>query len=435
MKHPNTPWQDDTLRPYPPLSGNIKTDVTIIGSGIAGVTTAYFLSKAGKRVVVIEKNKIQETTTAYTTAFLTSMIDTEYSELEHIFDKRTVKGVVESHERAIDTIEKISTEENIECEFKRVPHFSVALTQKGLDRFKKDRELLQSLGVPAICHFKKDFPFPSHGGIERPNQGKFHPIKYIAGLRKQAEKYGATFYENTEALHIDGKEIQEVFTSQGIITSKDVVVATYNPFMQPSRFLFKKGMYYSYVYELEIPKGAIGEGLYEDDHNPYHYFRIDQGENNDRMIIGGEDHRKEIPIDQNRNFNALEKYIQETFPGLMYRIVKRWRGPILEPSDGLPLIGRYDDKEPNRYVATAFSGNGMTYGTISGMLISDLILGKKNPWEDFYDPRRALPFKGIILKGRDYIEEFIKGVVKNIIEPLWEPQLFRPKRSYKTLEG
>jgi glycine/D-amino acid oxidase-like deaminating enzyme len=200
-------------------------------------------------------------------------------------------------------------------------------------------------------------------------------------------------------------------------------------------FLFKKGMYYSYVYELEIPKGAIGEGLYEDDHNPYHYFRIDQGENNDRMIIGGEDHRKEIPIDQNRNFNALEKYIQETFPGLMYRIVKRWRGPILEPSDGLPLIGRYDDKEPNRYVATAFSGNGMTYGTISGMLISDLILGKKNPWEDFYDPRRALPFKGIILKGRDYIEEFIKGVVKNIIEPLWEPQLFRPKRSYKTLEG
>lgn len=416
-----TTWQEAIadVAPLAPVTENMTCDVCVIGGGIAGITTAYFLSKGGKKVVVIDKGTLADSVTAYTTAFLTSVIDTDLSDLIHMYGKEQSKKIIASHEKAIDVIEQVVREEGIDCEFKRVSSYQIAMSEKGFDQFKKDAVIANQLGYEYIVLPDKRFPFACAGVVENPQQAKFHPLKYLKQLREKAEKQGAVFYERTKAIHIDDEgPIYVKLASGHVITATDVVVATYNPFTQPWWYVFKKGMYVSYIYEIEIEKGMLPEAIYEDDHNPYFYFRIDPGESKDRMIIGGADHRKELSISDERGFHALDAYLKGKLGITSYEIKHKWSGPILEQTDGLAYIGRMKEGNEHVYVPTAFSGNGMTYGTLSGMIIGDQILGKNNEFEDIYRPGRPITFQDVARKGRDYIDEFFEGM----------GELFGPKR-------
>jgi len=198
----------------------------------------------------------------------------------------------------------------------------------------------------------------------------------------------------------------------GSVTAKDVIVATYAPFNNPGTTKYKKGMYSSYVFEIRLPKQIFTEGLYWDTRSPYHYFRIDRGGEFDRMILGGEDHRAELPVSQKKSFAALEKYLARLLGARSYRIVRKWVGAVLEPVDGLPLIGAY---RPHQFVATAFSGNGMTYAMVSALIFRDLILGKKNPWTQVFDPKRKFTLYRVAKKGMDYAAEFFGAAVQNTL--------------------
>jgi hypothetical protein len=247
--------------------------------------------------------------------------------------------------------------------------------------------------------------------LEVEYQGKFHPLKFVAGAARAAENLGARIFEHSKATNIQDDGNRVLVTAAGrTVSAEEVVVATYAPFEDALTTFLKKGMYVSYVLEARLPPGVLREGIYQDAANPYHYFRVDPGQKHDRMIIGGEDHRKELKMDPERNYKALEEYLTGILGDVPYSITRRWFSKVLEPSDGLPLIGRI---KPRRLVATAFSGNGMTYAAIAGALCRDIILGKKNPWEELYDPRR-IPTPGqLAMKGRDYVEEFVGGAVKN----------------------
>src|SRR5690606_27255689 len=146
---------------------------------------------------------------------------------------------------------------------------------------------------------------------------------------------------------------------RGEVSTLWAVSATYQPFGQPAGLFFKKGMYVSYVLELQIPKDALKEGIYEDTQNPYHYFRVDSGSRHERMIVGGEDHLSEIPINTHKPLLVLRDYVRAHFGHLKYKIVREWSGPILEPVDGKAFIGKH--KHPRVLYAFGFSGNGMTY--------------------------------------------------------------------------
>jgi glycine/D-amino acid oxidase-like deaminating enzyme len=410
-----TTWQDISIKPYRSFSGKQSSDVVIIGGGITGISTAYLLAKEGRSVIVVEKEELLETTTAYTTAFLTSNIDTELRDLKKMYGMRKVRKIIDSHEQAIDTIEKIINEEKIECEFKRVNNYMVVFKKRTLKLLKKNTKIRDILGYESSIVEPGMFSFPNHGAWEIKKQAKFHPLKYLAALRKKAEDLGVQFFDHSEALDIKGKENITIKMGTGSIDTKDVVIATYNPFKQPWWYIFKKGMYLSYVMEIEVANGTLEECLIEDDSNPYHYVRIDRAsEKLDRIIVGGADHRKELPIDEKRGFNAIKDFIEKKLKISEYKIISKWSGNILESSDGLALIGRQSRRFKNRYVATAFSGNGMTYGTISAILIRDMIMGEKNPWENIYDPGRMLSFKALLVKGKDYMGEFIHGVRENL---------------------
>jgi glycine/D-amino acid oxidase-like deaminating enzyme len=402
----------DIAKQFPKLDRDIETDVAIIGGGLVGLLCAYTLAKAGKRVAVLEKDRVGQGVTAYTTAFLTQIIDTDIDDLKQAYGRRNVELIFESHGQAIDLIEKIVNEEKIDCEFMRCPNFSYINKESEKDSLEEEYHLIKQFLPDTELHFDDGLKIPNFGYIEIKNQAKFHPLKFINGLLTALERLKVEIYEETEVEEVGGEEWVSVQTESWTVSAQYSLTATYDPLNNPKQTFMKKGMYKTYVYELSVPAGLIPEALYEDFNNPYHYFRIDRGEKHDRMIIGGEDNRKEFEFDREKNYRALREYINDLLAGHEHRIVRKWGGPILEPSDGLALIGAY---EPHRLVATAFSGNGMTYSAISALLIADIVLKQKNPWQKLYDPKRPFKMGALAIKARDYISEFLNGVVKNTI--------------------
>jgi glycine/D-amino acid oxidase-like deaminating enzyme len=410
MKHTTHPtWDEDVKLPsFNPLEGDISTDVVIIGGGITGILSAYLLSKEGKKVVLIEKNSLATGATPLTTACTTQIIDTDLKDLIKIYGADDAEKILSSHGTAINTLEQIIRNENIECEFMRCPNFVFAKSAKEHEVLKEECGLAAQLGLKAT--FKEgtvgNLRATAYMKIER--QAKFHPLKLLAELIQICRMQNVLFFENTEALDLDphGTDIR---TPKGTVYAKWIISATYKPFTEPAGLYLKKGMYRSYVLELQAEKQKLEEAIYEDLDNPYHYFRVDRKETHDRIIFGGEDHREDLPVNEEKNFKALEEHAAEILGNTVFTIMKRWHGPILEPSDGLPLIGPYK----NMLLAAAFSGNGMTYSTIAALMFRDHIIGRHNEWNDIYNPGRTLSPHSLVVKGKDYAGELWGGAIKN----------------------
>jgi glycine/D-amino acid oxidase-like deaminating enzyme len=409
--------QDSEKRKYPELDKNLHVDVAIIGGGITGVLTAYFLARAGKKVALLEKKQIGHGATQFTTAFLTQSIDTNYTDLIKICGKEKAKKIIDSHQEAIDVIEGIIQEHKIACDFKRVSNFIYALEESDLETLKEEFDAMKELGVDALFH---ETPitcgFDNKGGIEIKNQAKFHPLKFVNVLAEIAFIRGALLYEETQIESVTHNTDMSVLkTATYSVVAKHVISATYEPFEQPLRLFFKKGMYVSYVLEAEIEKGILKEGLYEDTENPYHYVRVDVLESGkDRIIAGGEDHREDVPVSKEKNIQALEEYVQSILKGNVYTITRRWDGPILEPSDGLAFIGPVGNE--NMLYAFGFSGNGMTYAALAARILSDHILENKNPYAEIYAADRIPTLSSLLTKGKDYAQELIHGAVHNSLK-------------------
>jgi glycine/D-amino acid oxidase-like deaminating enzyme len=410
-------WKVGLQKPdFQKLTKNIKADVVIVGAGLAGVLTAYQLARSGKKVVVLEKKKIGSGATEYTTAFITQSVDTDLSELIKLFGEENAKLVWESGADAINLIEQIVRYEKIDCEYSRTSVFEYANSDKEFAQLKTEREIAARFGFD-VSEANQDLSlnFQNYGYYELRNQAKFHPLKFLVGLAVVCRELGVEIFEESEVTQINHHESSyvSVETKTNTVEARSVVVATYQPFHNRTRLFLKRGMYKSYVFEVRLPKGLIQEGLYWDTSNPYHYFRIDEEKEDSRMIIGGEDIKTIVKMDKEKNFKALEDYLRSILPGISYTITRKWTGPILEPSDGLALIGKMRERE---YVASAFSGNGMTYSAIAAMILSDLVTGYRNVYAKLYDPQRIPSIRQLFIKGSDYMEEFLGGAAKNILK-------------------
>ncbi len=405
-----------SLPTFPTLTQNLETDVAIIGGGLAGLLSAYELAKAGKKVVILEKDRVAHAGTGYTTGFLAQYIDTNTGDQVDMYGAADTKKIWESHGDAIDLIEKIAKDEKIDCELMRCTNYMHANDAREKKELDEEFSAMDEQGF-SVSQKAIDLHFKNKGVLSMAKQGKYHPLKFVEGLLTALEKLGVEIYETTEVTDLvpvaEGRPF-EVKTDNYTVTAPWTITATYQPFNNPKEVLLKKGMYKSYVMELEVPAGTYEEGTYEDMDNPYHYFRVDAGVGNkgsDRIIIGGEDHRIEIPMND-KNFEVLKEYADDLF-GTSYPVVRQWSGHILESVDGLPFIGEY---QPHQLIATAFGGNGMTYSAISAKLFTDIVMGEKNPYEKLYSPDRTPTFKQLSKKGRDFGEEFFRGAVANLFK-------------------
>lgn len=414
----NMPYWVDSVDPivYETLKENISADVVIVGGGLAGVSVAYNLILAGKKVVLVEDGFIGSGESGRTTGHLVTALDDRYYKLQALFGDEKTRLIAQSHKAAIDFVEDTVRKEKIDCDFERLDGYLFpdpsddtislrkeyeACTRAGLDVTEMDN-------VPGLNFLRTSLKFS--------NQAQFHCIKYLKALCEIIIAGGGRIFTATHATDISEKGI---VTEDGFkAEAAHVVIATNTPVNNKYVIHLKQYAYRTYVIGAKIKKGSLPHALWWDTGNkdvnenipPYHYVRLQSlDDTHDLLLIGGEDHHtgalESDTLPEERRYKLLEVWARGHFN--VEEIIYKWSGQVMEPMDSIAYIGRNPADKNNIYIVTGDSGNGMTHCTIAGILIKDLILGKENEWEKIYDPSR---FK-LFTAGKIFFREVLGGLI------------------------
>jgi glycine/D-amino acid oxidase-like deaminating enzyme/nitrite reductase/ring-hydroxylating ferredoxin subunit len=304
---------------------------------------------------------------------------------------------------AVAEIDTIVRDREIECAFEWVDGYlhtpDGQASETDARELEDEAKLARELGFDV--ELVAEVPLIGGPGIRFESQARFHPRKYLAGLAKAIRDMGGAIYEHSGADEFEEQPLG-VKTNGHTIRCRDIVIATHNPLVglsgltSAALFQTKLALYTSYVIAGRIPSGTIPDALYWDTATPYHYLRIESHRDDDLVILGGEDHKTGQVSDTNACYERLERALTARVPGIA--LSHRWSGQVIETPDGLPYIGRMTD---HQYAATGFAGNGLTFGTVAGIMIADAIVGQENPWTDLFDPSRKALRRGLW----DYIKE------------------------------
>ena len=388
---------------FEPLSGDITVDAIVVGGGITGLTAAYLLATAGRRVAVLERGRCAMTDTGHTTAHLTMVTDTRLPELVDRFGRDHARAVWVSGLAAINFIEDTAGSLGIDAGFTWVDGYlhEAPDAEPGREArsFRDEAALANDLGFDA--EFVDEAPVVARPGIRFPGQARFHPRRYLAGLAHAIVAAGGKIYEHSEAGEFADSP-RRVTVHGHTVRFEDAVIATHTPLVGlggstgAALFQTKLALYSTYAIAARVAKGALPDALMWDTADPYRYLRLAPQDGYDLAIFGGEDHKTGQAADTGQCYRQLEAQFARLVPDAA--VVHRWAGQVIETPDGLPYIGESAERQ---YSATGYSGNGMTFGTLAGMMIADAILQRANPWAELYDPRR----KALGRSLWDYIKE------------------------------
>jgi glycine/D-amino acid oxidase-like deaminating enzyme/nitrite reductase/ring-hydroxylating ferredoxin subunit len=378
---------------FPPLAENQRTDVCVVGAGIAGLTTAYLLGRDGRSVIVLDLDRIGGQETARTTAHLSDVLDEGFANLEQLHGEERARLAVSSHAAAISRIEEIVDAEAIACDFERLDGYLFGSGREAGGDLEEELAAAHRVGhEDAELVSRAPLQGVEAGpGIRFRRQAQLHPLDYVSGLVKAVERQGGRLFGRTRVVEVESEQDSvHVRTADGWrIDAAAAVIATNTPITTRFAIHTKQAAYRSYVIAARVPRGAVPRALYWDTAEPYHYVRLQTdpyGDGTEYLVVGGEDHKTGQGDNLEERFERISAWTEETVAKLG-EIAFRWSGQIMEPVDGLAFIGRNPGEE-SVYIVTGDSGHGMTHGTIGAMMIADLIAGRENPWTSLYDPGR-----------------------------------------------
>jgi glycine/D-amino acid oxidase-like deaminating enzyme/nitrite reductase/ring-hydroxylating ferredoxin subunit len=397
-------WSSSASFPqFAKLGDDTTADVVVVGGGVTGLTTAYLLANAGKRVVLLERDRCAGTDTGHTSAHLTMVTDTRLTDLVSRFGRSHAQAVWDAGLAAISQIDAIVREHQFDADFAWVDGYLHApwgseASREG-EALKTEASLATDLGFDA--QYIETVPLIGRPGVRFSGQARIHPRKYLAAIAKAFVAAGGKIFEHSGVEEF--RDVPRAVKANGhTVTCDDVVIATHNPlvgFMETAAatvFQTKLALYTSYVVAARTPRGLVPDALWWDTDNPYAYLRVEPHRDYDLLIFGGEDHKTGQQADTAGCYRRLEAQLSTIVPDV--QVTHRWSGQVIQTPDGLPYIGRSAE---HQYSATGFSGNGLTFGTLSGMMMSDAILGRSNPWVDLFDSNRKALAHGLW----DYFKE------------------------------
>ena len=372
----------------PPLAEDAEVDVAIVGGGITGLTAALMLARSGKRVLLLEARRLGSGVTSGSTFHLTEAVDTRYQQIAKDFGKDGARLVAQSSRAAIEQVASFTREEGIDCDFVRRPGLLYTDRAKDLELLKEEHEAAAAAGLAVELLPSASLPFATLGALRFPDQAQMHGLRYIAGLARAAQAAGARLHEESRVVTIDDGDPCTLHLENGpTVRAKKVLVATHAPLNRV--FLQTKiHAYRSYVLAFPIAASALPDALFWDTLDPYHSFSSFAVDGTTYLVVGGEDHKTGTEKDTAPHHDALGAWAKERFS--VAEPAFRWSAQVEEPVDGLPYIGRNSASE-NVYVATGFSGNGITFGTIAAAIVTDLVNGKESPWAALYTATRIKP--------------------------------------------
>ena len=379
-------WYNDIELPkFPALVGNIKTKVLIVGGGIAGLLTAYFLKQKGVEYALVERSTICSGTTSRTTAKLTAQHGLIYSKMIRSMGIEKAQMYLAANRKALDKYTELCKKTDCDYEIKNNFVYSTD------DRACLEREMAapDKMGFKASLHDDLPLPIKTVGGVCFPDQAQFHPLKFLAFISK-----GLNIYENTFVRHIDSNK---AFTDTGSITAELIVVTTHFPFVNKHGLFFLK-LYQHRSYVLALKDAEDVGGMYVDESKTGLSFRNHNG----LLLLGGGAHRTGK---QGGNYDELRLFAFDKYPDSME--VCSWAAQDCMSLDNMPYIGRYSKSTPRILTASGFNKWGMSGAMLSAMLLCDSICGVKNEFSSLFDPSRSILKPQLAVNGAETVKNLL----------------------------
>lgn len=365
----NSLWRDGIVLPhFPKLYTDIHTDVLIIGGGLAGLLCAYFLKQSGVDYMLVEAQTICSGVTQNTTAKITSQHGLIYDKLIKSIGAEKAKKYLDANEGALKKYGELCSK--IECEFETKDSYIYSLEEEK--KIEKEVEAVRKLGFSAEFEKKVSLPFSVAGAIKFKNQAQFHPLEFVSAIVNELN-----IYENTIVREI-GKDV--VQTDNGKIYAKKIIVATHFPILNKHGSYFMK-MYQHRSYILALENAANVDGMYLDEAKNGMSFRNYEN----LLLVGGGDHKTGK---KGGNWKELRDFAQNNYPKSTEKFY--WATQDCMTLDGIPYIGQYSKSTSDLYVATGFNKWGMSSSMVAAELLTDMILEKKNEYEDVFSPSRSM---------------------------------------------
>ncbi|WP_394843508.1 FAD-dependent oxidoreductase [Pendulispora brunnea] len=388
----------------PRLERGLHVDVAIVGGGITGLTAALLLKRTGLRVAVLEAHTVGGENSLRTTAHLTEAVDARYATIEKDFGPTAAKEVAYSSHAAITRIRAFVRELKIDCVYRTVPGFLYTEREDDLRALHLEYEAAARAGIHVDMVREVPLPFRCAAAVRFPDQAQVHAGRYLEGLAHAISGDGCHVFERTLVRDVDEGEPCTVHVATGLdegapeqrVTCDRVIFATSAP---PTRFALhtKLAHYRSYAIA-RVESGDVPLALFWDMDDPYHYTRIAEIFGKRYLVIGGEDHKTGQKGDAEDCWTRLEEYARVRFG--VAPVTHRWSGQILEPVDGLPYIGKIPGKE-KLSIGVGYSGNGMTFGTLAGMLLAEPDAPRARELLQLYAPSRVKP----VASAKDFVAE------------------------------
>lgn len=427
-------WVDTAAETdYPKLDGPIEVDVAIVGGGIAGLTAAVLLKRAGSRVAVIEAGRVGTGVTGHTTGKVSSLHQLVYRELRRSFGVGGARIYGEANQAAIEQVAQLVESESIECDFQRVTNYTYAESGAALERVKDEAAIACQLGLPAEFTDSVPLPYPVAGAVRLPDQAQLHATKYLAGLARSVAGGGSHVFEQTRVVGVEDGAPCEVETDNGSVTAPAVIIATNFPISDRGLFFARCHPHRSYLVALGLD-GESPDGTFISADQPMRSILPYRAGERNLLLVGGEGHRASEKVDVVERYRRLETWARERFP--VSSLEYRWSTQDAVPIDGVPYVGRMSPFSKNLYVATGFRKWGLTNGTVAAMILTDQILGKPNPWSSTFNSNRFRPFAG----AKRFVSENLRAGARLIGDRLGSrestlPELGRGKATVLDLNG
>lgn len=383
-------------------------DTLIVGAGITGLTAALILQKAGKKCIVADARHAGFGTTGGTTAHINTFADTTFAEVEKAFSEEAAAQFARAIAQSVETIDRLVRTYNIDCDFEWRRGFVYAETDQEAKELDELYESALRAGVvvsptgtaPTTASYCKAVVFEK--------QAQFHPLKYIRGLQQAFVAAGGIVLENTQIREVHSTDTHHAAVADNaVIKAKTMIYATHIPPGGVNVLHFRNAPYRSYVIAATLKNGAYPPDLVYDMQDPYHYFRTHTIDGQQYLIAGGHDH-KTGHGDPEQSFADLIAYTGELYD--IDTVVTRWSAQYYVPADGLPYIGHLPGASEAIYAATGFNGNGMILGTVSALVLSDLILTGESEYKELFDPARIKPIAGfaeVVKENIDVVKKFV----------------------------
>lgn len=365
---------------------------------MAGILTAYMLSKKGAQVIVLEADRVGSGQTGRTTAKITAQHGVLYSKIVESFGRETAKLYAAANMQAVNRYKTIIEHENIDCDFKRSNAYLYSVISR--EPLIKEAETARALGIDAVFSDDAGLPFKTVGAVSFKNEASFHPLKFLFHIAG-----GLEIYEKSPVISVEGDRVN---TPEGSVTAKHIVFATHYPFINVRNLLFTK-LYQERSYLLALTNAKVREGM---------YFGIDPGGLSIRpageyLLLGGGSHRTGKNQAGNR-YAKLELDARRIFKNSA--VAAKWSAQDCMTVDGLPLIGRLPGLNAGRYVATGFGKWGMTGSMAAATILSGMMTGKSPSYSRIFSPGR-LTLSASAKRYGENISQAAGGLTKNLTKP------------------